>query len=528
MLSHKNRIAEIMVFILLFAILAAFLSIFTLINFNGFEKFCNSDMYADTLVSKLMWEQKTIFPEGWTFGNQFYVVATPVIAALFYGITGSMNLSMIFATTAMTLLMILALWWMLRPFAKPLAIMGGVVAMVSCIICPKAVETIEGQIFYIMASYYACYAIAYFVVLGDYARALQSKKFSLSPGFWLAILLSFATGMQSLRQTAVMILPICAFELLRLISAWRQNKHQLTKQELKKTLRVALYALANLGGLVFIKLLRVPNETIYSGSTASGAQRVLESWQTDIRAMLGISGLRAEEAGRFIMALSLVLLVFLALFFVLRQRFGKAREPDEKCAGLSVLISISVISLLAVLASNLVLRLSFRSIYLFVWYLLVSICVVYLLQQKNRLLQFITLATVCVCAVTNLFVSYLPSYRDSLDPAPTTGKIISDWIIENDYDYLYGEWTTVGIIASQSDGEFTAGSWTKDTFHILPYINPLDIYSEENNERAVYLITDDCRDEAFKIAEQRGADFRLIDTIWGYEFYESSAQLMYK
>ena len=92
----------------------AFLSVYTLINMRTLAQFCNSDVYADMQVARRMWEQKTLFPEGWAFGNQFYVVATPVLAALFYGITGNINLAMGLATEMMTILIFLSLGWLLR------------------------------------------------------------------------------------------------------------------------------------------------------------------------------------------------------------------------------------------------------------------------------------------------------------------------------------------------------------------------------------------------------------------------------
>ena len=65
-------------------VIAAFLTVFSTINFIGFAWFCTPDMYSDTYVARLMWQEKTLFPESWVFGNQFYVCVTPVLAACFY------------------------------------------------------------------------------------------------------------------------------------------------------------------------------------------------------------------------------------------------------------------------------------------------------------------------------------------------------------------------------------------------------------------------------------------------------------
>ena len=92
--KHERAFSLIIILILL-----AYFAVFAIVNFAGFAYFSTADMYEDTLVARLMWEQKTLFPANYIFGNQYYVIATPVFAALFYGLTGSMNTAMALATT---------------------------------------------------------------------------------------------------------------------------------------------------------------------------------------------------------------------------------------------------------------------------------------------------------------------------------------------------------------------------------------------------------------------------------------------
>ena len=77
-LNEKHERAFSLIIIL---VLLAYFAVFAIVNFAGFAYFCNADMYEDTLVARLMWEQKTLFPENYIFGNQYYVIATPVFAA---------------------------------------------------------------------------------------------------------------------------------------------------------------------------------------------------------------------------------------------------------------------------------------------------------------------------------------------------------------------------------------------------------------------------------------------------------------
>ena len=88
-LSKKEKIFN-KIFLLLTTAVVIGIFIF---NFNS-RPFYNGDIYSDAMVAKEMWKDKTLFPENWVFGNQFYVAATPVLAALMYGILGDSFLAL--------------------------------------------------------------------------------------------------------------------------------------------------------------------------------------------------------------------------------------------------------------------------------------------------------------------------------------------------------------------------------------------------------------------------------------------------
>ena len=174
--SPKTSKTEYLLAGLLLLVLLAYLGLFGFLNFRGFARLALADMYEDTLCARLMWEAKSIFPKRFLFGNQFYVIATPVLAALFYGLCGSMNTAMALATTVMSLLILLSMDWMLRPvLKKPWQRLAALLAFVGLLFGPGSARREDGtQLFFVMCSYYACYVICDFVVLGDYARARLS------------------------------------------------------------------------------------------------------------------------------------------------------------------------------------------------------------------------------------------------------------------------------------------------------------------------------------------------------------------
>ena len=119
-LSRNGCLPERLIVVLTVICIAAHFLLYAYLNFAGLPRYCNSDVFADMQLAKRIWEQKSLFPTGWGFGNQYYVVGTPVLAALFYGMLGSINAAMAIATEVMSVLIMLSFLWLLRGCGEPL------------------------------------------------------------------------------------------------------------------------------------------------------------------------------------------------------------------------------------------------------------------------------------------------------------------------------------------------------------------------------------------------------------------------
>lgn len=493
------------------AVAAAYLAFCAYINFVGFETFATPDMYSDTLIAKLMWEQKTLFPEGWVFGNQFYVLSTPVIAALFYGLTGSLNLSMVLATELMTALIIIAFIWMARPFLSTEALAGGALAMLAVVICPGAPDHLSGQLFYLMASYYACYLINVLVVCGAYMRLLADGDRRLfTPSAGLALVLSFAMGMQSIRQTAVLVLPLLFAEAaLRLLR--RSNR--------RAGLFVLLTAAANIAGLIAIRLLDVPNVSIY-GEAALAGEGLLANLKEDVLALMGVTGLRSYEHG----AAALCVYAAALIAAVIALPFHSLKNPLAAAAG------ICALGVAAALAANLVIDLQLRSIYLFTWFPLAAIAVALLINRLRtaRAARAVVSLAFAALAVFNLLGCYLtPAQRAPTDENGAAERELAGYITDLGCELIYGQWYFGSRVAVRTDGAAVAATWHDAPCEILGYINPQNLYTEEDNARAVYLVAPEEKEAFMARAGELGAELMLLTSSYGIELYTSSKQLMY-
>ena len=221
---------------------------------------------------------------------------------------------MALATTTMTGLILLSFWWMVKPFAGREQILLGMAVLLGSILGKGIETTIELQILYVMASYYAGYLVTLFVVFGVYARARYGKKtgwFSLM----LAVSLSFCTGMQSLRQTAVMIVPLVGMEGIRMLRLLLRDK----KLRLDAAAwRVLLCAAANGLGLIAIRVRAPKALAMFDAPTVTTVDGIPGSLRMGMGALKSVTGLKYLDADTPVLGvLALVLTAVVVMGLIL-------------------------------------------------------------------------------------------------------------------------------------------------------------------------------------------------------------------
>lgn len=535
------------------AVIVAYFTAFCTINFHGFARFSTGDMYEDTYIAKLFWEQKTLFPENWVFGNQYYVITTPVLAALFYGLGCSVNTAMAAATTVMVLLILASFFWMLRPFVRWQEALFGCALLLAVVMGTYIVDTTQGQIFYLMCSYYAAYLITLFVVFGAYARCRRGCTYrAFFEMLAVSAVLSFCTGMQSLRQTAVMVLPMVIYEIIYWapratevlntleVLRTRQNTRPLQCVMFRKLAREkgTLLALgvctANLLGYGTVLLIDPESVTIFGTLESQNAERRLIDLQSALRGLQSITGLRylnPEQWNGFLGGFALVLVCVVAAALLLRGWERKRRE------GLFLFLDLCAVSLGVVFLVGVFSDIAVRSIYFFVWYPLAALAGVLVLRMTRGIRRGVIAVGLTVFMVVNLNVSYGECVKDALSEEQPLEARVAEWIVDHGYTIAYGEWNSVTDVAVWTDGQVTAGawSWTDKLFRPLEYINPLGIYSEEDNQTAIHILTPETKDTSLLHAEMNDVEMHPKAHFVGigadgepaeYLLYTSEHQLM--
>ena len=514
--KHRNWTVLLPVMCLL-----AYFAVFAIINFRYMTVFCDGDIYADMELARQIWLQKRLFPEGWIYGNQYYTVATPVLAALFYGLTGSLNLGMALATTGMSLLIALSFWWMIRPVAQSKAVgLGSLLLLFAAPMAYGIVVSTWGQLFAILASYYACYLITFFVAAGDVLRAaLEPEPRRRLPALLLSLALCFLTGMQSLRETLVLILPLLAVEALMIL--WRLCKKQPFRRS--PLLRVLGCALANLLGYGLMKVLAIPSATIYGQVSLGGAsvgEKLREAWHC-CRDISGLNTALTQTPGLLfkLYFLFLALLVLLAFCSLFARREGKGQ-------GAQILWLLCVVSLAGVLLAGVLLDITLREIYLFIWFPLTALSFLVAADGWKPGRQNIAIVLLCLLALGNLHASYGPSLRSAGEKDVSYAEDFCQAAREADVRYVYGSWTTVPHLVCFADGGLMAGFWGETPCRVREYINLQSIYGEEENRHALYITAAWDREAFLDAAAAQGVEPTLFGRFGEFEAYRSPVQLM--
>ena len=517
-LSEQNRKTETVLTVLLLLVLLAYLALYAYADFRGFARLSTSDMYEDTLVARLMWEAGTLFPKRYLFGNQFYVIATPALSALFYGLTGSMNLAMALATTCMSLLLLLSLDWMLRPFTKrPLLRAAALLAAVGLFFGPGSIRREDGpQLFYVMCSFYACYTITNFVVMGDYVRSRRDDRLRPLP-LLAALALCFCTGLQSPRQTAVTVLPLLCLEGLRLLSRLRKKLPLLAPGARMPLLRTLAYAAANLAGLYASRFLPARKHTIYTGASIFSGASAVEKLRSVRLALSTVSGLdyviKSDARWFFLLMFLFCLLLELAAAWLLLFR-RKEEETDAACFW-----RLSLIAAAGAIAA----------FYLFPLYFLPALSLVLIARRVRPGLLYILTGVLLVLTAANLYFSYREDVATINDPRETASEAVCRYAIDNGYELVYGTHaSTAPNIAVCSDGKLIAGCWDGEViFKVSPHINIRDIYHFLDYERGIYVFLDYELEAALYEAEAANTTLTFRGRFGPYSVYTSSFQLLY-
>lgn len=512
MVQPIERIKREKIFsVVLTVLLLGFVGMVFYINFSINPEYYDGDIYNDINYAKEAWKAKSLFPKDWIFGNQTYVVATPVLAALFYGITGNGFTAMAIASSIMTVFVILTYDWMTRTLFSYNERTAGFLFMIGFLLLKAHVATSQQgiQVFFTMASYYACYLINAFIVYGCYVRIRQGKFTGkhIIPAI-IGVALSFGTGMQSLRQTAVMALPLVACEVLLIIIYSAKDKRFAISYS---TLFSAIVFIANIAGLVAMRFIEINQNSIY-GTTAfvSCFKDFFRKLFLNMESVALTFGLDALEL-RVRLVASIPFLLIILIGFILCVKDYIKNKCNEQ--GRFVLVMLLTLGCVSVFAAGVLTDVVNRALYYFMIYPLLAVCVSYIIVkfEKKRDILFSVVAVFTAGMIIFRTAGAVEEIKAGKDKNSTAHQI-ANYMLDNGYDTIYSVFGLSGVMDGAENVVVASG----DKIHIVQFKNvdsskPMkpveylcvkDGYKQWDNSKSLYLLRDHELPKVKKIAEK--------------------------
>lgn len=513
-LKEKKK-SDITLSVVLTILLLAFLGLVFYVNLSCNPEYYDGDIYNDINYAKEAWKAKSIFPKDWIFGNQTYVVATPVLAALFYGIIGNGFTAMAIASCIMTVLIVLTYDWMTRTLFSYNERMAGFLFLIGVLLLKAHVATSQQgiQAFFTMASYYACYLINAFIVYGCYIRLrkgeFSGKHIAMSV---IGIALSFGTGMQSLRQTAVMALPLVACEILMIIIySIRDKKFAISSS----TLFSAIVFVSNIAGLIAMKFIEINQNSIY-GTTAfvKSLKEFLEKGFFNVEYVVLTFGLDSLELRVRLVVSTVFLLIILIGFILCVKDFFKNKCIDQGRFALVMLLTLGCVS---VFAAGVLTDVVNRALYYFMIYPLLAVCVSYIIVKYpgKRKAFFSIIAVFAAGMIAFRTVGAVGEIKNGKDESSTAHQI-ANYMLDNGYDTIYSVFGLSGIMDGAENIIVASG----DKIHLVQYkrvdrskpMKPVeylcvkDGYKQWDNEKSLYLLREWELPKVRELAEKYGVE----------------------
>lgn len=512
MVQPIERIKREKIFsVVLTVLLLGFVGMVFYINFSINPEYYDGDIYNDINYAKEAWKAKSLFPKNWIFGNQTYVVATPVLAAWFYGITGNGFTAMAIASCIMTVFVILTYDWMTKTLFSYNERTAGFLFMIGFLLLKAHVATSQQgiQAFFTMASYYACYFINAFIVYGCYVRIRQGKFTGkhIIPAI-IGVALSFGTGMQSLRQTAVMALPLVACEVLLIIIYSAKDKRFAISYS---TLFSAIVFIANIAGLVAMRFIEINQNSIY-GTTAfvSSFKDFFRKLFLNMESVALTFGLDALEL-RVRLVASIPFLLIILIGFILCVKDYIKNKCNEQ--GRFVLVMLLTLGCVSVFAAGVLTDVVNRALYYFMIYPLLAVCVSYIIVkfEKKRDILFSVVAVFAAGMIIFRTAGAVEEIKAGKDKNSTAHQI-ANYMLDNGYDTIYSVFGLSGVMDGAENVVVASG----DKIHLVQFKNvdsskPMkpveylcvkDGYKQWDNSKSLYLLRDHELPKVKKIAEK--------------------------
>lgn len=499
----KRRNWTVGIEILLSVMLAVMLVLIFCTNIMHYHYRINADIASEGILARLIWESGEWIPSTWCVAMETRIFDIANLAALFYGITSNMSLSVGLACSAMTCAIIGSGLYLMK--ALKMSRVQILIFLLLCIVIPNNFTILE--VFYLFAAYYSPHIVVLFITLGIYARALD-KGLSLK-GAGVAIILEFMLGMQGVRGILVIAGPVFAVEVVRYIYKL-YKKEERNKNDYYMLGWSFLLIIAGFVGGMF----PFSRGQSMSRNIRKAPQKLIGEVIPDI-----VKGIGFEEArgGEIILLIIFCLIAAVMVGKILYKGFKKQNIAPAEWIYL-VLFGSPVAT--AVILTFTTTESSAR--YFFVLVIAFAFSVTLIVGNKIKIV--LPMVFLCIVAMYfNIQEIYKP-IMGSIDLVKDSRYQVVSYLQEREYDMAYTDFenaNTMGIMANEplrvaaidSSAKMNICKWMTSTEWYVPNV-PFEA-------KTAYIVTESRMKDFESFMEVHEEDIWFETKIDGYSIYGS-------
>ena len=484
--------------VLLLLAVIGYLTAYSVINLFHYNHIMNSDIGAEPLLAREIWETGQIVPSTWYASSETQIFSIPVLAAPFYGLTGSMNLAMGIGLAIGAAVFALLVYRLARTVG--MTKIASLSAVLLCLAVPGSME--NASMLYLFAGYYLTNTIAMVLTLLIYeklavriqtvGRHVESGERRLGPGLTLGIAISlgvaFLTGMCGMRSLLTIYLPLVGMEALFWIFSllfrtvlFRGGKAHQDETEERVISRVSLQkrgwlSLLTLGYAAAAFLGGLSPLSVHMGTTRNLRHGLEKLLREVLPALFNCIGFDSSSIVIRVLLVLLTVISFVVLGMALRPyctaRMWAEEKSDGSVAGEETgefrhigkqytgrqrhLILFFWMSLLFFMAANSFTTTATAPRYFYVSYIIMAFSTAVL---WDRILagRWHRCASAAGCALVLLVSSVF--FTVYMVPVLREGKVtnekdaITEWMAEHDVEYGYAVFDIANEMTARCDGQ---------------------------------------------------------------------------
>lgn len=439
-------------------LLLIYLGVFCYLNLCKYAQHVDSDIAAEALLAREIWTEKDITPNDWISSTERRIIGMPAVAAVFYGITGSMQTAVGIACVLLGAILSGTFYYFLRKLS--LSRTAAITALL--VLCALPVNGLrnEGQmvpfvtlLLFLFAEYYVFHAIFLFFHILFYLKLREEQRLTRKTSLeWLVLFTTaFLLNCGGQRFLQIIILPLLVVEVIALFAESMHFRRKLPGGRFLATTYVGSLVLAY--GISCLYGGR-GDYAVYLLQPDEAVQKLFLAVPAAILENFGLAG--NAKVGSFASLIQLFLWAFLillgyGLWYVFRK---ESESTDRQRNALTILLaSVGVTAFIIGITSA-----EAAHYYFFMAWPAAAVLVAVMVDHMSEgqpVFAGLILAAVALFAILNLKYTYSDAVttQDNLKEY----QEVADYLTEEGIDYGYAEFWDAGRISLLTDGKVTMG-----------------------------------------------------------------------